>query len=346
MIFTKSNIAKSVLCANQYKDVQFQRNAANDNESRFERLVGNAGLVPQDVYQDFDRDIVEVMRLDNGDAFLSDLLGMSKSTNIGKLVVKNARASDAGITQTSMSGQTDVKMDQTETSIDGAIVPMTDAGFGRNWREIEAGKAEAYDALIDDNREVAVSMRGSFADQFLDGHLDKNGNFIVVDGLSWQGMRNDSRVASIDLGAGGVNFDFTDTAQVFTAIEAAFKEVRDIMWLTELCSKDLTYYVSNEIASNMERASSESFDSQKILQRLAGLQKVAVLKSTSKLSGNEMMAIPMDGTVQPLVGMGMSTIAMPRPMYNSNHNFVMVAGIGYRVKTDFNNNTCAMYATG
>lgn len=346
MIFTKSNIAKSVLCANQYKDVQFQRNAANANEAQYKKLIGNAGLVPADVYQDFDRDIVEVMRLDEGDAFLSDLLAMSRSTNIGKLVVKNSRASDAGTTQTSMSGQTDIKMDQTESSIDGAIVPITDAGFGRNWREMEAGRSEGYDALIDDNREIAITMRASSADQFLDGHKDKNGKFIVVDGLSWQGMRNDSRVASIDLGAGGINFDFTDTSKTFVEIEAAFKQVRDTMWLTELCSKDLTYYVSNQIASNLERASSESFDSQKILQRLAGLEKVSVLKPTSKLSGNEMMAIPMDGTVQPLVGMGMSTIAMPRPMYNSNHNFVMVAAIGYRVKTDFNNNTCAMYATG
>ena len=346
MIFTKSNIAKSVLCANQYKDVQMQRNAANLHEAQHKKIIGNAGLIPQDLYQDFDRDVVEVMRLDQGDAFLIDLLAMSKSTNIGKLVVKNSRSSDAGSTQTSMSGQTDIKMDQTEKSYDGAIVPITDSGFGRNWREMEAGRSEGYDALLDDNRENAVTMRESLADQFLDGHVDKNGNFIVVDALSWQGMRNDSRVASIDLGAGGINFDFTDTAQVFTAIEGAWKEMRDIMWLTEFCSKDLTYYVSNEIASNMERSSSESFDSKEILQRLAGLQKVASIKSTSKLSGNEIMAIPLDGTVQPLVGMGMSTIAMPRPMYNSNHNFVMVAGIGYRVKTDFNNNTCAMYATG
>ena len=79
---------------------------------------------------------------------------------------------------------------------------------------------------------------------------------------------------------------------------------------------------------------------------MAGLQKVVVLKPTSKLSGNQMMAMPLDGTVQPLVGMGVSTIAMPRPLYNSNHDFVMVAGIGYRVKTDYNSNTCAMYATG
>ncbi len=92
MIFTKSNIAKSVLCANQYRDVQFQRNAANANEAQYQKLIGNAGLIPADVYQDFDRDIVAVMRLDEGDAFLSDLLAMSRSTNIGKLVVKNARA--------------------------------------------------------------------------------------------------------------------------------------------------------------------------------------------------------------------------------------------------------------
>ena len=346
MIFTQSNIAKSVLCANQFKDVQFQRMASNASEAQFKKMIGNAGLIPTEVYQDFDRDIVEVMRLDQGDAYLNDLLAMSRSTNIGKLVVKNSRASDAGIVQTSMSGQTDVKMDQTESSIDGSIVPITDAGYGRNWREMEAGRSEGYDALIDDNREIVISMRDSLADQFLDGHLDSQGNYIVVDGLSWKGMRNDTRVAQVDLGAGGINFDFTDTTKTFAQIEAPFKQVRDTMWLTEKCSKELVYYVSNEIASNFERASSESFDSQKILQRLAGLQMVRELKPTSKLSGNQMMAIPLDGTVQPLVGMGMSTIAMPRPLYNSNHNFVVVAGIGYRVKTDYNNNTCAMYATG
>ena len=342
-------MGKSVAAANQYKQVIAQRNASNMQEQMFinsGQVKTNAGLIPQDVYQDFDAVTVERMRLDDGDTFLNDLLALSKSINIGKLVHKFGRVSDAGIVQTSMSGQTDIKIDQTETNYDGAIVPITDAAFGRNFREIEAGRSEGFDALIDDQREVVAAVREDLADQFLDGHKDKNGNFIVVDALSWQGMRNDSRVAAVDLGAGGVNFDFTDTTKTFVEIEAAFKQVRNVLWLTEKCSKEATYYVSNEIASNFERASSESFDSQKILQRLAGLMMVKELKATNKLSGNELMAFPLDGTVQPLVGMGMNTVAAPRPMYNSNYNFITVAAIGYKVKTDYLSNTCAMYATG
>lgn len=350
MIFTQSVIANSVCAANQYENVRQQRQMANLQEKLFaslgQQLTPNAGLIPQDVYQDFDRVTVERMRLDDGDAFLNDLMPLAKSINIGKLVHKFNRASDAGVVQTSMSGQTDVKMDNVDYNTDGCIVPITDAGYGRNWREWEGQRSEGFDSLIDDQRETVATMRESLADQFLDGHKDKNGKVIVVDALSWSGIRNDSRVASVDLGAGGINFDFTDTTKTFTEIEAAFKQVRNVLWLTEKCSKDATYYVSNEIASNFERASSENFDSQKILQRLAGLQFVKELKATNKMSGNELMAFPLDGTVQPVTGMGMSTIAMPRPMYNSNYNFVVVAGVGFKVKTDFDNNTCALYATG
>jgi hypothetical protein len=344
MIFSKSLVGNSVQAANQFKSVQHERNAANSIEQSFlnNRLVKtNAGLIPQDVYQDIDRVAVEVMHLDDGDSFLNDLLLQSRSINIGKLVHRFNRVSDAGIVETSMSGQIDAKMDQTEISTAGTIVPMQMAAFGRNWREMEAQRSEGYDALIDDTREITRTVRERLADEFLNGHFDKNGNIIVVDGLSWAGMSADAKVNQITLA-----FDFTDTTKSFALIEAALKlEVRDVMWFTELCSKDLTYYVSDEIASNFERASSESFDSQKILQRLAGLMKIKEIKPTNKLSGNEMMGFPSDGTVQPLVGMGVNTVAAPRPMFNSNFNFVTASAVGWKVKTDFNDNTCAFFAS-
>lgn len=311
-------------------------------------LQVNVGLIPEDVYQDFDNVTVERMRSDDGDTFLNDLLPLSRSVSIGKLVHKFRQASDAGRAQSSMTGQIGVKMDQVEFTYDGSVIPVHDTGYYRNWREWNGMTSEGFDALIDDTRESVATLRRHYADNFLDGHTDKDGNAIVIDGISWQGMRNDSRVAQVDLGAGGVNFDFTDTNQTYEAIEAAFKQVRDVLWITNKCEQEATYYISREIMSNLERNSSEFASSEnKILQRLAGLMGVAAIKVTSKLTGNEMMAFPLDANkVRPVVGMGINTVAMPRPLYNSNYEFTVWGAAGYEIRTDYFGNTCAMFASG
>lgn len=351
MLFSKKIIGNSRSGKEQWDSVVAARRAYNVNEMAFApqlKAVGmavNAGIVPQDVYQEFDTITVERIRSDDGDTFLNDLLPLSRSVSIGKLVHKFRRASDAGLAQTSMTGQIGVLLDQVEYNYDGTIVPIHDTGFGRNWREWNAQTSEGFDALIDDQRESVATLRAKLADSFLDGHKDKDGNVIVVDALSWSGMRNDSRVAQVNLGAAGVNFDFTNTAATYADIEANFKEVRDVLWITNNCQRDATYYISREIASNFERNSSESYSSEKILNRLAQLMGVAAIKVSSKLSGNEMMAFPLDGmSVRPIVGMGINTVPMPRPVYNSNYNFAVWGAVGFEVRTDYASRKCALFA--
>lgn len=349
MLFQKSLIGNSRSAKAQWDEVQHARLAANRTNMALNAHAGlnvNEGLIPQDVYQEFDNVTVERFRSDDGDTFLNDLLPLSRSINIGKLVHKFRQASDSGLVQTSMTGQQGVLMDQVEFTYDGSIVPVHDAGFGRNWREWNAMTSEGFDGLIDDQRETVAAIRRHLADQFLDGHVDGDGNAIVIDGISWSGMRNDSRVAQVDLGVGGVNFDFTDTTKTYAQIEAAFKQVRDTLWISNNCEQDATYYISREVASNFERNSSESYSSEKILNRLAQLMGVAAIKSTNKLTGNQLMAVTLSAErVRPIVGMGVNTVAMPRPVYNSNYNFVTWAAIGWEIRTDFAGNTCALYAS-
>jgi len=356
MIFNKSLVANNLRAEKQIRERDAIRSCFNMNESRFAAemkvhgLKANAGQIPADVFREFDNVTVERMKLDEGDAFLNMLMPMSRSLPIGKLTFENRRASDAGNVQTSMTGQIGVKFDSVDFSIDGTIIPVHDNGYSRNWREFSAGQSEGFDALIDDQRENVSAHRNHLADTFLDGHLDKNGQFIVVDTRQWQGMRNDSRVAQIDLGAGGVNFDFTDNTKTGVEIKAAFIAVRDIMRLTNKCNVDLEYLVSTEIASNFERKFSTNYDAPTIDQELAKLRGVSAITESSKLgsaaatAGNEMMAFPMNGLVRPLVGMGVSTIAQPRQIYNANYDFVVASAIGWEVRTDFFNNTCAMSA--
>lgn len=353
MIFQKSIIGNSRAAQEQWDDVKNGRLMANAQEQSHVALLrangvmrANAGLVPRDVYQEFDAVTVTRMRSDDGDTFLNDLLPLSRSVNIGKLVHKFRRASDAGHAQTSMTGQTGVKMDKVEYSYDGSIIPIHDTGFTRNWREWAAQTSEGFDALVDDQRESVATLRRHVADSFLDGHKDKAGNFITVDGVSWQGMRNDSRVSQVDLGAGGLNFDFSDNAATGEQIKAAFIQLRDVLWIDNKCEMPVTWYVSREIASNFERRFSTAFDAKTVLAELSGLLGVAAIKVSSKLVGNEVMAFPLDANrIRPVVGMGMNTVAMPRPLYNSNYDFVVWGAVGFEVRPDFAGNTCALYAS-
>jgi hypothetical protein len=351
VIFSKSIVGNSRAAKEQFAEVNLSRQMANNQErihtqvARASGFVVNEGLIPQDVYQEFDTVSVERMRSDDGDTFLNDLLPLSRSVSIGKLVHKFRRSSDAGNAQSSMTGQIGVKMDQVDFSYDGSIVPIHDTGFTRNWREWNAQGSEGFDALIDDQRESVATLRRKLADNFLNGHTDAQGTIIAVDGLSWSGMRNDTRVAQVNLGAAGVNFDFTDKTKTYTEIETAFKEVRDVLYITNNCEKEATYYISRTMGSNFERNSSESYSSGKILDRLAQLMGVASIKTSSKLVGNELMAFPLDANnVRPIVGMGLNTISMPRPLYNSNYDFVVMGAIGFEVRTDFTGQTCAMFA--
>lgn len=349
MIFQQELIGNQRAAKSQWEAVKLNRLAANRAEQRFVQdglMTVNEGLIPRDVYQEFDNISVEVMRSDEGDTFLNDLLPLSRAISVGKLTHQFRQVSDAGLAQTSMTGQIGVRMDQTEFTYDGTLVPVMDAGFYRAWREMEAQTSEGFDALVDDNREVTKTLRRHIADSFLDGHTDRNGNALTVDGLSWTGMRNDSRVAQVDLGVSGVNFDFTDTSQTGDAIKAAWIQVRDVLWITNNCERDAVYYVSRQVASNFERKFSTNYEAKTLKQELADLMGVADIKVTSKLTGNQIMAFPLDaGAVRPIVGMGVNTVAMARPNFNSNHEFVVWGAIGWEIRTDYNGNTCAMYAS-
>lgn len=350
MIFSK-NLVTSALAQAQLNEVHAHRAAFAANEARFQPALRehglhvNSGLIPRDVYQDFDNVTVTRFRSDDGDTFLNDLLPLSRSVNIGKLIQKFRRVSDSGSSQTSMTGQIGVLKDQAEYNYDGSIIPVHDTGFGRNWREWNAMSSEGFDALIDDQREHVGEIRRRLADSFINGHKDKGGNYIVVDGVSWRGMKNDPRVAAVDLDASGLNFDFTSTANTGDQIKNAFILVRNVLWITNNCEKDAVYYVSREIMSNFERKFSASYDAKKIVDELATLMGVKAIKVSSKLSNNEIMAFPLEeGMVRPVVGMGINTVPMPRPVYNSNYDFVTWCAIGWQVRTDYYNKTCALFA--
>lgn len=347
MYFAKDMIANAsaIGSANfnkQWEEVVARRKYFNANERQLAAIQGNAAaVIPQDVYLEMDMVTKKIMRADEGDAILNDLMPLARSIDIGKIEYKFRRASDSGNAVTSISGQSVVSLDKANYSYDSAIIPVHQDGFGREWREYAGQRSEGFDALIDDQENSVRATRRKMVDYILDG--DSGATF---NGISWTGIRNDSRVASVDLGAGGLNVNLTSSATTGSEMRDAFKSMRDTLRISNNAYGPITFYVSREIFTNLERHYNENdVGYGTILEDLLKLSGVAAIKESSKLSGNELFACVLSSEfIRPLVGMGVNTIAIPRPNPFDNHNFITWGAMGLQVVTDYNGKTGVLYA--
>lgn len=352
MIFSKALAAGShanALAMNaQYKDLN-----ANRDDARYalpEKLINpefatnaskvlgvNMGSKPSDLYRAFDDQVVTQFRLDEGDNILNRLMPLARSLPIGRTVLENARSSDAGVFTQSMTGEEGTIFDNVDYDTDGTIIPLSQNGFKRNFREAEQLGLEGFDDLMHQQREAVRTHRQGVIGSFINGHRDKNGQLIVEKGHSWAGVKADSRVDQIDLGAGGLNVDFTSATLTGEEFRDAFISLVQRRYIDNKVTVPATYFVSNEIYFKMMRKFSNQYDSQSILDNLVGsVPGIAAIEPTSVLVGNQVLSMPLQSTyIEPLVGMGVSTIAVPRDKWNSPLAFEVVSAIGWKVNTDF-----------
>ncbi|MEK9713180.1 MAG: major capsid protein [Thalassolituus sp.] len=346
MYFSKELIANSGTTSarnynRQWAEVEQRRRFGNAQDEALARMAGNAAAtIPRDVYLEMDMQTKTIMRADEGDAILNDLLPLAKGVDIGKIEYKYRQASDSGNAKTTLSGQTVVTMDKTDYKYDSAIIPVHQDGFGREWREYAGQRSEGFDALIDDQANSVRATRRQMVDYVLDG------SNITFNGNSWSGIRNDSRVARVDLDSGGLNIDLTSSATTGAAMRVAFKSMRDTLRITNNAYGDATVYVSREIYTNLERHYNENdVGYGTILEDLLKLAGIGAIKESSKLSGNELfMAMLSSEFIQPLVGMGVNTIAIPRVNPFDAHNFITWGAMGIQVKNDYDGKTGVLYA--
>lgn len=345
MYFSKELMTNSVNAKNygaQWTEVGQRRNFFNANERQLAAMAGNAAaVIPQDVYREFDEQTKDLMRADEGDNLLNDLLPLARAVNIGKIEYQFRRASDSGNAITTLSGQTPVSLDKTQYSYDKAIIPVHQDAFGREWRELEGQRSEGFDALIDDQANSVRAVRRKMVDYILDG------SSVVFNGTSWTGIRNDSRVAPVDLGAGGLNIDFTSPTATADDIRAAWISLIDTLRIDNNVSQRLTFYVSRSIMSNFQRYFSTNdavFGT--IKDALMKLEGVADIKETSKLTGNEVIAMGLSSElIRPLVGMGVNTVAVPRQNPFDMHNYITWGAMGIQIVTDYDGRTGVLYAS-
>jgi hypothetical protein len=117
--------------------------------------------------------------------------------------------------------------------------------------------------------------------------------------------------------------------------------------VTNKVAAPAVFFISLDIEYNLTKDFSANFAGKSVREKLLEIPGIGSIVSSSILTGNQVFSMPADASyIQPVVGMGVSTIALPRPAWNSPFAFEVVSAIGWNVKTDFGStNRALQYAS-
>lgn len=136
----------------------------------FDELVGNASVLPKDVWGEWDRSAITVQR--DVLAVFNDLAAsVSRPMALGKIVHYFMTLSDSGDVNISLDGRGKAKGDQPVMDYEGTPLPIIDSELTFGWRQMLAAQTEGYsldsDAISNHQRKVAEKLE----DMVLNGEL-------------------------------------------------------------------------------------------------------------------------------------------------------------------------------
>lgn len=308
-------------------------------------MIGNAAAVlPRDAWLEMDAITRRVMRGDDGEAYMADLMPLARSVNIGKIAFVNRVSSDAGAVTRSLSGQVPETLGKVDYDYRGTIVPIFNTGYGRNWREWNTFQSENFDALADDQEAHTAKMRKNQADYVLNGDSS-----LKFEGYTGWGIKTHPLAKSINLGnaVGGVNIDLSDPATTSDDIEAFITQTLGAMLDANLITEAVNLYVSPEIGRNWDRSYSGSAGVKEgtLWQHLEKNRRINKIKVTNQLTGNAFFGfVPRAEFIRPLIGMATNTTAMVRLNPVDNYNFLILGALGIEIRADWNGRAGVFYS--
>jgi hypothetical protein len=338
----------------QYRALQEERKiAANAQSSITDSLIAGgmsgsetfvkneAGILTRDFWREVDNQIIQIRDNDQGREFLTDLQSIGTPINPGKTAKLYTIGQDISDEVTiSMDAQPPVYKDHIDFDTDGDPVPAFTAGFGVNWRHWTGLRSENIDLVIESQARKMVKVFSSIADYMLDGSTKaKAGTF------TGQGIRNHRNTKKIDLGAGGININLVTATndQIIAFFNQDFAKVLDDNYVDAV---DVVW-IPPEIRRRLDAPLSQSgnYKEGTLREEIMRFSRIKAFRSTFKLKGNEFFAYVKNREyITPLIGAPVSTVAVPRPMPNSNYDFMIWALMGIQIKADVNGRGGVFYA--
>ena len=327
-----------------WNEVGAQRETFHRSEEGLGEIARSTGLlrnaaavIPRDAWLEMDTITKRVMRDDEGENFMRDLMPLARAINIGKIAFDYRVSSDAGTVRRSISGQVADVMGKVEYDYRGTVVPIFNTSYGRSWREWNTLQSENFDALADDQEAHTAAIRRNMASYVLDGDLS-----VKFEGRVGYGIRSHPFSKAINLGSGaaGFNIDLTSSATTADAIDAFFTNgIGGTLRANKLGGRKVNLYVSPEIMQNWTRSYSgaDGFKPGRLIEYLRTHPSIAKIEETSLLVGNQFFYFVPDSTfIRPLVGMAVNTTAMIRTNPVDDYNFLLMGALGLDIRADWN----------
>jgi len=340
--FDEQLVANSRPHAEWWADVSMNREHFHQVEDHMASLSNAAAILPRDAWIDIDSITRRVLRDDEGEVYMRDLMALARPINIGKLVSLTRVASDsANPVIRSMSGQTPVPIDKVTYAFRGTPIPIFQDGYGREWREWNTMQSENFDALADDEEAANAKIKKDQADYVLNGDPS-----IVFQGYNGTGIRSNPLAKAVNIGPSGANINLvTATAD---QIDAFFTQTLGAILDANLVTGKINVYVSPEIGRrlDMSYSGSSGFKGGTLLAYLLTNRRINKIEVTYRLSGNEFFGfVPSAEFIRPLIGMAVNTTAMPRLYPTANYQFLKMGAMGLEIRADFNGKAGVFYST-
>lgn len=341
--FSSQLLNSSRIHAGWWDEVSADREWFHNSEDALAAVRNQSAVLPRDAWLELDGITRRVMRNDEGQVYMADLMPLAKAVNIGKLVHLNRVSSDAGTVVRSLSGQVPVPLDKVTYDYRGTPVPIFSTAYGREWREWNTLQSENFDALSDDQEAHTAKIRRDMALYALDGDPT-----IIVQGYTAYGIRTSPYSKAINLGsaAGGANIDLTTAGS--DDIDNFITQTLGAMLDDNLITGKVNLYVSPEIGRNLDKSYSGStgFKGGTLLSYLLTNRRINKIAVTYELQGNEFFGfVPNAEYIRPLVGMAVNTTAKVRQNPTDNYQFLVMGAMGLEIRADFNGKTGVFYST-
>ena len=318
---------------NRHEEAMAMRGHYNVNERQ---MFGNeAALLPDDAWREVDEVTMRVLREDEGEVYMSDLMPLARAVDIGKTAHVYRRSSDIrNRVNISMNGQEPTLLDKVDYTFEGHPVPIFDTGYGLNWRENRGMQSEGFDGISDDQEAAVANIEQVSAQYVLNGN-----DGIRVNQYEGYGITTHPATNDLNLGSSGLNIDLTAFSTTADNIEQFF--VRDFQQVLHdnLVTDPVTIYISPEMERRFSRSYSGSsgFKGGTLKQFLESISFIGEIKMTYELSGNALFAFPLKSKyIRPLIGQAITTIAIPRITMMDDYNFKVFKALGIEIREDAN----------
>lgn len=326
-VLNKRTIAASMAANAQMEQRELLRRTGHNMNRHYSTIVGNAlPDLDQRAWLDLDTRTVQLIG-QSADVLFTDLMALSRSVNIGKLVAayKRIGAMDQG--ETSLTGQTTHLMGDLGTDFDGIVIPVHSKAFGKQWRELEGLRSIGADDIAENQAAATREVMRLMTVNFVDGNPNIN-----YQGANSYGIKTNPNTLGVTL-----TVDMTSAAATYVQLQqqvVAFLQA--IRGGANRVSAPVTMYISTEIETNLLRATGGTTQDRTFIAAiLADTPGLKEIKVSDSLVGNQMIgAVLSSQYIEPVTGMAITTTPIPRNAPFADYQWMSWSASGLLIKAD------------